>query len=54
MIKFTCIIITDTSPIKDMFCLKKMQFCGYTSEVYKGVALIDPEDIRSVLRKRGK
>lgn len=36
MIKLTCIIITDTSPIKGKFCLKKMEFCGCSSELYGG------------------
>ena len=40
MIKFTCIIITATSPIKGKFCLKKMEFWGCSSELHRGGAAL--------------
>lgn len=42
MIKFTCIVITDTSPMKDTFCRRKMEFSGCSGELERGVALLDP------------
>lgn len=42
MIKFTCIVITDTSAMKDTFCLRKMEFSGRSDELKRRVALLDP------------